>query len=286
MKICALLLTAILGISLFAAGKMNISGQKNPEEVVEKEGIYTVAPQSKTRIQLYPRSGYQAIAANQEIEISADVYGSGNIQLGAHLYNDRRTWRGSIAGKMIRVDAEESETVKTVLTVNRENISQILPLISIYSGKVIVENLQVRLNGVLTSANKADAPKPANWHYNHANALKCSMDNGVLNIVTGTGQMTELLGAYHQAKAGDKFRFSGKISGKGKISIGLYLYSSRRVWLGTVWKVITVNKDALLPALTVDQPKGKEPVSFIRPVLRINAKSDISVSGLGAEAVK
>ena len=64
MKICALLLTAILGISLFAAGKMNISGQKNPEEVVEKDGIYTVAPQSKTRIQLYLRSGYQAIAAN------------------------------------------------------------------------------------------------------------------------------------------------------------------------------------------------------------------------------
>ena len=50
MKKSLLLLTALLAVPAFAAGKLKAAGNISPGGVVEKDGIYTVVPQGKNRI--------------------------------------------------------------------------------------------------------------------------------------------------------------------------------------------------------------------------------------------
>ena len=278
-----ILLAAVLFTLPLLAGNMNISGQKKPAEVTEDNGIYTVTPQSRTRIQLYPKGGYLTVYQGAVLEVSAEVSGSGNIQLGAHLYNSRRTWSGNISSKMIRVDAEESETVKAEVTVDKAGIVSVLPLISIYSGTIIIEKLAVKLKGSVDSSNAASAPVLAGWSHNASKAIKCVLENNTLGIITAPGQRVEMLAPFAAVKVGDKIQFTGKISGKGKISVGLHLYNRRRGWLGITGQEIAIDGEiTAFPVLTVNQPAGKDEVALIRPVFRVLPDSEVNISGLSA----
>ena len=282
MKKIVLLATTLFSAALFA-GNMNISGQKNPSEVTEENGIYTVSPQSRTRIQLYPKNGYLQVYNGAILEVTAEVSGSGNIQLGAHLYNSRRTWSGNVSSRMIRVDAEECETVKAEVTVNKDGIVWVLPLISIHSGPVKVEKLSIRLKGSVDAAGAATAPTLAGWSHNASKAIKCALENGALSIITTAGPRVEMIAPFAAAQAGNNFQFSGKISGKGQIFIGLHLYSARQVWVGTVGQTIAIDGQApALPVITITQPAGKDQVVLVRPVFRVLANSNITVSDLMA----
>jgi hypothetical protein len=215
------------------------------------------------------------------------VSGSGNIHLGMHSYNGKRTWLRSDSGKMIRVDAEDTETVKSVVTVRHKDAAWGLPMISIYSGEVKVEKLSLKVLDGLNKDNMAEVKTLPGWSFNHANAIKYSLENNLLSIVTGQGQMTEMMAAYQAASAGNKVQFSGKISGKGEISIGVYLYNRRRVWQGTVWEQVKVDGEVNeFPVLAVATPAGKEEVTLIRPVIRVNAASDLKIDGLKFDIAK
>ena len=285
MKKSLLTLTAVLALSAFAAApKLNISGQKTPGEVVEKDGVYTVTP-SKIRIQLYPKLR-QPVYTNVEIEIIAEVSGSGNIQLGYHGYDRRGVWKNGYSSKTIRVDAEETETVKQTLKVENKDIVSVTPYISVFSGPVKVESVAIRVIGGLDASNIADAPKCGSWNYvPYSRALKCNAaENGGVNIVTGAGQLTEFVLKNVAAKDGDTYQFDGEFTGKGNVSIGLHLYDKRRVWQGAVWAQVKVNgKNGKLPLLTVKTPKGKQQVTSIVPVFRVVQNSDITCKSVSVK---
>ncbi len=279
----SIILSAVLFAIPLMAGNMNISGQKNPAEVTEENGVYTVSPQSRTRIQLYPKSGYTTVYQGAILEVTAEVSGSGNIQLGAHLYNSRRTWSGNVSSRMIRVDAEECETVKAEVTVDKAGIVSVLPLISIYSGTVRVEKLAIRVKGSVDSGNAAAAPVLAGWSHNASKAIRCVLENDILSIITAAGQRVEMLAPFTAAKAGEKISFSGKVSGKGKIFVGLHLYNRRRGWLVLTGQEIAVDGEiTAFPVLTVNQPAGKDEVVLVRPVFRVLPGSEVNISGLNA----
>ena len=284
MKKSLLLLTALLAIPAFAAGKLKAAGNISPGGVVEKDGIYTVVPQGKNRIQLFPEKGYLLASENMELEIIAEVYGSGDIELGMHLYAPPLVWKGAVGSKIVKVNSENAETVKTVLTVNKSGINRALPFISVYSGEVKVKNLTARYKNGLDKSNAATAPSLPQWKYNYANAVNCTMTDNVLKITTIAGQMTEMFAPFQAAKAGDKIKFNGSISGKGKVSIGLHLYDKSRTWQGTVWKAVNVDGEVTtLPELTVSTPKGKKAIVAVRPVIRINANSDVSFKDISTK---
>lgn len=284
MKKITFALALFVAMPLFSAGKMNISGQKNPAEVVEKDGIYTVAPQGRTRIQLFPKTGAVAAYDNAELEVTAEVSGSGNVQLGFHMYNNRRAWSGSNAGKIIRVDNTETETIKAVVAVNKPGIVSVLPLISVISGEVKLETLSIRLLGGLDKSNLKTAPILAGWSYNVGSAMKCSLNDGTLELITGNRQLVEMLAPFRAAKAGDKVKITGKITGKGSVSVGLHLYDRRRVWQGSVWHQLKVDGQvSAIPELTVVTPAGKNEITSVRAVIRVNGNSNISLAELKAE---
>lgn len=281
MKNSILVLALLASLPLFAAGSMHISGQKSPDEVVEKDGIYTVAPQGKVRIQLYPKSGFAAVYDNAEVEVTAEVSGSGNIQLGVHFYNARRAWSGSNASKMIRVDNTETETVKAVVKVNKTGIASVLPLISVISGEIRIESLSLRVAGGVDKNNYKTAPILSGWSYNSGSAIKAALENGTFSLLTGNRQMIEMLAPFQAANAGEKFRITGKITGKGSVSIGLHLYDRRRAWQGTVWQQLKIDGTlSEFPELSVATPAGKNEVVSVRPVIRVNGNSDIAIDAL------
>ena len=285
-KISMVVFLLLFGMILSAAGeKMSISGQKKADEVVEKDGVYTISPSGRTRIQLYPKGAQLQVYPEGEIEVTADVSGSGNIQLGLHLYNRSRQWKNSIGSKVIRVDAEESETVKAVLKTNRQDIVSVLPWISVFSGKVKVENLSVRLIGALDSGNLASAPKLPGWSYGkNSKAMKCVESDGKLMIVTGRQQTVEMFSGLQAAKNGDVFQISGDIAGKGRLIAGLHLYSKGNVWVGTSWAQMPL-KDGKVekwPEITVKTPAGKPEVAFYRLVFRVTPSCKVTFKDVKA----
>lgn len=283
MKKLSLITLALLCVPAFAAGKMKVNGQKSPAEVVEKDGIYTVAPQGKTRIQLFPERAYTQVAENMEMEVIAEVSGKGSIGLGMHLYAPPLVWKGAVGSNTITVDSAETETVKAVLTVNKSGIKLALPFITVLSGEIKVKSLTIRYKNGLDKSNAATAPCLPQWKYNYANAVNCTMTDNVLKITTA-GKMTEMFAPFQLAKDGDKIKFNGSISGNGKVSVGLYLYDKSRTWQGTVWKAVNVNGEVTtLPELTVATPKGKKAIAAVRPVIRINANSDVSFKDISTK---
>ena len=280
MKKTTAIFLALLSLPAFGAVKMKASGQKSPEEVVEKNGVYTVIPQNRTRIQLYPEGGYVSAAENMELEISADVSGSGNVALGLHLYAPPLVWKNSTGSKMIRVDAEETETIKAQLTINCAGINRALPFISVISGEINVENVTVRYKNGLDKTNAATAPIIPKWQYTAANAINCSMKEGALQIMTA-GQATEMIAPFKSAKDGDNIQLSGVISGKGKISIGLHLYDKSRTWQGVIRKNIIIDGEVKeFPPLTVATPNGKKAVAAIRTVINIAPNSNVELKNI------
>ena len=285
MKKSLFVFSALLMLSAYAAPKFSISGPKN--DVVEKDGVYTVTPTTKVRVQLLPKTRVP-VYFNAEIEIVAEVSGAGNIELGAHMYDKTSTWKGGIGSSTIRVDAEETETIKRTLKIGKEGIETVLPYISVFSGTVKVESLAMSVKGGLDAANLADAPKVELWNYvSYSRAMKCAEADGGANILTGRGQLVELAMKAQPAADGDKYKFSGEFSGKGAASIGLHLYDKRRVWQGTVWAQVKVDgKTASFPVLTVKTPKGKQQVVAVAPVFRVNQNSDVTFKNITAQAVK
>lgn len=285
MKKSLLVLSALLTLAAYAAPKFTISGPA--KDVVEKDGVYTVTPTTKTRVQLVTEKKIP-VYTNAEIEIIAEVSGAGNIELGLHLYDKSATWKNGLGSKMIRVDAEETETVKRTLKIEKENIALVLPFISVYSGTIKVESLTMTVKGGLSADNLADAPKLANWEYvSYSRAMKCIEADGGVKILTGKGQLTEFAGKQVAAKDGDTYKFSGEFTGKGSLSFGLHMYNNRRVWQGTVWGQLKVNgKSGELPTLTVKTIKGKQPTVYVTPVFRVNGVSDITCKNVSVEKVK
>ncbi|MBQ4328097.1 MAG: hypothetical protein IJC27_00055 [Lentisphaeria bacterium] len=285
MKKSLLVLGALLTLSAYAAPKFTISGPK--KDVVEKDGVYIVTPTTKTRVQLVAEKKIP-VYFNAEIEIIAEVSGAGNIELGAHMYDKTATWKNGISSKMIRVDAEETETVKRTLKIEKEGIALVLPYISVHSGTVKVESLAMSVKGGLTADTLADAPKLANWEYvSYSRAMKCAEADGGVSILTGKGQLTEFSSKQLASKDGDQYKFSGEFTGKGSLSFGLHMYNNRRVWQGTVWGQVKLNgKSGELPTLTVKTIKGKQPTVFVTPVFRVNSASDISCKNVSVEKVK
>ena len=285
MKKSLLVFCALLMISAYAAQKFSISGPKN--DVVEKDGIYTVTPTTKVRVQLCHDKKFP-VYTNAEIEIIAEVSGSGNIEPGVHMYDKTATWKGGVGSKMIRVDAGETETVKRTLKIEKAGIAMVMPYISVFSGTVKVESLAMSIKGGLDAATLADAPKVAPWNFvAYSRAMRCVEADGGVNILTGRGQLVELSMKPVPAVDGDKYQFSGEFSGKGHVSIGLHLYDKRRVWQGTVWGQIKIDgKNGKLPVLTVKTPKGKQQVVAVVPTFRVNQNSDVTFKNIAVEKVK
>ena len=282
-KIALLILAVLFAFPVMAAAKMKISGQKKPEEVTEKDGVYTVAPQGKMRIQLYPAKGGVAVLPDMEVEISAEVSGSGNISLGCHIYNSKNQWKASAGSKLIRVDAEESETVKATIKINRADAASVRPWISVISGKVNIEELKLRIPGGLDAANLKTAPVIPGWQYaNMSRALKCAEDKGVLEIVTGRRQVVELMSSLQSAKDGDVFKFTGNVTGKGRLIIGLHLYNKSNAWQGTTWVQVPIanGKVDKLPAITVKTPAKKSAVAYIRGAIRVTPGSSVKLENI------
>ena len=285
MKKSLLFMSTLLAISTFAAPKYVISGPQ--KDAVEKDGIYTVTPTTKTRVQLMADVKFP-VYTNAEIEIVAEVSGQGNIELGAHMYDKTATWKNGIGSKMIRVDAEETETVKRTLKIEKEGIALVAPYISVFSGTVKVESLTMSVKGGLDAGNLADAPKLADWQYvSYSRAMKCAEADGGISILTGKNQLTEFAAKQVAAKDGDVYKFSGEFTGKGSVSFGLHMYNNRRVWQGTVWGQLKLDgKSSALPTLTVKALKGKQPTVYITPVFRVNRESDITCKNITVEKVK
>ncbi len=287
-KLIAMLVAAAAAAAVAApAPKMSFNGNSKPEEVVEKDGVYTLTPAGKVRIQMSPDKKIP-VYSGAEVEITAEVSGAGNIELGAHLYNKSHTWRNGVGSKMTRVDAEESETIRKTVKIEKEDIFFALPFLSCYSGSVKVYSISARVKGGLDAENVKAAPVVAGWKYMpYARAVKCQMTDNGLQLCTGRGQLAELVSTMVSAKDGDKFQFTGEISGKNAVSIGLHLYGKKRNWIGTVWVQVKVNgKLDKFPEVTVKTPKGKMPVAAVVPVIRVNQLNDITIKTLDAKMIK